>query len=335
MRRRCDWGGLRENRFPSCNPVPHGRRATRGILFQRMQHHRLDGLGNPGLDGPRRCGWLVAGEIENSLAPLAPERKDSGQGVVEHHAETVEIAAWIRVATRHHLGRDEGRGPQRCRGGGEARRSRRQRDAEIEHDHPSVPGDHDVPARDVAMDHSLVMRTLQSAARLDDDVRRFAPFERAMIEALLQGFSVDVREHDVADTIGFIGGEDRRYPWMVQWRGDPGLVEKPSPRVGRLGELVGQRLERHDPLEELILGLPNGRHPSLTDLGEDPIAPEGSADHWSSRWMTERPPLEDSIATRKTRGGFGDYGDQASTGVPRVKSGSVAGQTWRSSPSGT
>ncbi len=85
---------------------------------------------------------------------------------------------------------------------------------------------------------------------------------------------------------------DRADVGVVQHRRRPRLALEPRQSLGTFGQCLGQKLERHLPAQDQILGPVHHAHPATPELLEDLVVGDGGADH-AVPVLTSRTILED------------------------------------------
>ena len=66
---------------------------------------------------------------------------------------------------------------------------------------------------------------------------------------------------------------------MIQRRSGPRFTPKTLERVGVAGELLWQKLERHEPTEVEVFGLVHYAHAAGTELFDEAVMGNGVASH--------------------------------------------------------
>ena len=177
---------------------------------------------------------------------LAEERHPSGEALVEHEAERVQVGAAVEPLAADLLGRQVlGRAHHHVVAGQVvAGRVEALGDAEVGEQHPAVGRDQDVAGLDVAVDQAGAVRGVERAGDAGADVHRELGAEPLLlVEQLAQALAVDELHHDglaavVVDRV--VDGDDVR---VVQLGDGDRLATEPlgHDRIGR-----ERRLEQLD-----------------------------------------------------------------------------------------
>ncbi len=178
-------------------------------------------------DGARRRVHVLA---HDALGDRSGERRLSAQHLVQHAAETVDVASAVDIGAVHALLRAHvQRRPERDPRGGEpgvAREERGPGNPEVRH-HRIAARQQDVARLDVPMDHALVMGVRQRFAHVAGDAHGLVDFEMSLaIEPVPQRLAVDERHHVVELPVGGAGVVHRHDVGMGEAGRDLDLAQK-------------------------------------------------------------------------------------------------------------
>ena len=90
--------------------------------------------------------------------------------------------------------------------------------------------------------------------------------------------SLDVAHRDEQHAVGLVGIVDRDHVRMIQRRRQARLAQEPLPELLVLSELGRQQLQRDMPVEPLVVGEVDDRHPTPTEHPLDPVAGDLGSD---------------------------------------------------------
>jgi hypothetical protein len=127
---------------------------------------------------------------------------------------------------------------------------------------------------DVAMDDAGLVRGVERAGGLAQPAQRGLVGDRAAgLQAVADGAAAhELHDHEGAAVV--LGDVVDRHD--VRMRGEP----RRGPRLACeaaacavvLGQVGGEHLDRHGAAEQLVVGLPDARHPAVGDVAHDAIA---------------------------------------------------------------
>ena len=114
------------------------------------------------------------------------------------------------------------------------------------------------------MDDSLGMGCRQGAGRLGADPQDFLHRQRARsVKPLLEGAPGDVLHHEVRQPAKLAHRMDGHNVLVPDGRRRTCLAIKPPPRRCPMGQVRGEYLDRHGPVEGRVQGLEHHTHPAL------------------------------------------------------------------------
>ena len=201
------------------------------------------------------------------------ERRFASQHLIRDDAERIEIAAGVEIAIPGGLlGRHVGRRADRDTRGSQTRCltavARGPGNAEVGDQCPAVDAvQQDIVGLDVAVNDPARMRERQRIGHLEQPAAYVIDRQwTALLQLRGEIVAVDARhheEHEIPDFVDRINRDDVR---MTQLGGRLRLAQKPRPDVTPERQLRRQQLDRHEPLEALVLGPVHNAHATTTDL---------------------------------------------------------------------
>ncbi len=137
----------------------------------------------------------------------------------------------------------------------------------------------DVRRLDVAMDQALCVRRGQPQGRLHADAQDFLGAQRAVaVDPILERPAVDAGHHQVRETVLRIGvdGVDGDDVVVDDRGGGLRLAGEPPASGAAGGQLRGEDLDGHDPVQRRVERLEDDPHAPFTQHADDLIRPEPS-----------------------------------------------------------
>ena len=128
------------------------------------------------------------------------------------------------------------------------------------------------------MDEPARVGGVQGGCDLRGDRDRLLLGQRPLREQLFELGAVDEAHRDVqlaGDLAGVVDGDDVR---VVDRGGQPRLAQEALAEALVLGELGGEDLQRHRPLECEVVGAVDDAHPAAADQRFQPVAGKLAAD---------------------------------------------------------
>ena len=213
---------------------------------------------------------------DDLLERVAQERRATGEDLVRHHTERVDVDAMVEARIgRHLLGRHVRRRAHghSCRGERSVptRVAHRLRDTEVGHHRVRASNEH-VLGLDVSVHHALLVRVFERVSDFADDPHSLVDRQRTRArDAIAQRLPLHVRHHveeHITLASRVVEREDVR---MMQPRGDPDLAQESLGAEAR-GELGAQHLHRDVPVVFGVLGQVDGGHAARAELTLDDVS---------------------------------------------------------------
>ena len=261
--------------------LAHRRVAVLGLLRGRALHHCGERRGDlrPAALGIRKRFAHVLHRHGHLCVRL--EGRLSGEHLVEHDPERVDVGLAGDLAPERLFGRHVVRRAEHAAGGGEALGLQRAGDAEVGDLGAAVAVDQDVLRLHVAMDELVLVGALERAADLDRVCHRLGHRQAPEpADALLQRLALHVLEDDVGIPVVLAGVDHGHDVRVVELRDRPGLAAEALELVGIVRDVAVHQLDRDPALERGIERPIDARHPSGPDLLLEPVAlTDQRADH--------------------------------------------------------
>ena len=211
------------------------------------------------------------------------ERAAKREDLVQRGAERVDVGARVEHAAGNLLRRHVARGAERIARLREPKRIgvESPREAEVEDHRLARARDHDVAGLDIAVQHSRLVRGVERARRLLDELDggpdrrhpRGAPVARGRDPAR-ERLAVDVSHRDVRDAVLLARIEDGADPLVIDARRHLRLAPEAFEQiVGEHGDR-GQDLERDLAVELRVDGEVDHALPAAAELAHEAVAPE-------------------------------------------------------------
>ena len=212
-------------------------------------------------------------------------RRRSGQALVEHATEGIDVGARVERLALELLGRRVLRRPD------EHARLRQSacalvlgdaevREVDVVRAFGSGPrGDQDVRRLHVAMDEAPRVSAVESSSDLRHQRRHLVQRQRSIaLQASLEVGALDVAHGDEQDPVLVTGLEDRDHVRMVEPRSELRLPREPIAERGVSAELGREQLERDSPAELKVMSPVDDAHAAVADQRVEAISPEVSSD---------------------------------------------------------
>ena len=212
---------------------------------------------------------MLEGDLHRLLALIGLL---SGEHLVEHDAERVDVAAGIRHAARDELG-GEVRDRAEQLGTRRGVRRRRARQSEVADLDPAVFGEQHVLGLHVAVDDPGAMR--RSKAREDrvHDRDRLRQGETLLLaEQFAQGDAGQVLHDEIRHVAVLPLVEDVDDVRVGEARSGPRLLDEPALEHGVVAQVSVHHLECDAPLEAQIGRDIHGRHAAARDARANPVS---------------------------------------------------------------
>ena len=181
--------------------------------------------------------WSAIG-LERHHGAVFGKGKPAGRHLVQHDAETPDVAAGVQVEAarllRRHVARSADHHPRpRARfhiDHGRRRHARELGEPEVEDLRIAVGTHHDVLGLDVPMHQAAGMRRRQRTRHLDADVHDVAHRQGALPQAVPQRLALDELGHDVGAAVQLAEVVHDHDVGVVQARRGPRFLTEPSYR---------------------------------------------------------------------------------------------------------
>ena len=252
-----------------------GRRSILGSAGEQLVDQRGQAVRQRGAQSSEvRRVTVEAGQCGVGVG-LAEERDATGEALVQHQPQRVQVGSPVELAAADLLGRqvlgrahhDVVAGEVVAGGVGEALG-----DAEVGEQDAPVRGDQDVAGLDVAVDQAGLVGGVERGGDAAADVHRQVRAEPLLlVEQLAQALAVDqLHDHGLAAAVGdgVVDGHDVR---VVQPGDGDGLTAEPlgDDRVG--GQRRLEQLDGHVAGQQRVVGQPHLGHASLRETSLQPV----------------------------------------------------------------
>jgi len=154
----------------ACAHRGRARRPCLRVLLEQLQHQRLEIRAHLGVVPARRHRPGVQVLADHGHGVVAHEGRATGQHLVEHGAQRVEIRARRHASAHGLLGRHVGGRSHHRSLAGDARAVERDREAEVAEPDAAVVAEPDIPGLEIAVDDAVVVGVLEGGAQLLADV---------------------------------------------------------------------------------------------------------------------------------------------------------------------
>ena len=131
---------------------------------------------------------------------------------------------------------------------------------------------------DIAMDDSLCVGGVESIGDFDGEIEKQVEIERAARDAMLERGAFHVFHSDEDAAIVLADFIDRADIGMIQCGGGAGFAAKTLESLRILRNIFGEKLQGDEAAEIGVFGLVNDSHASATELFDNPVVGERSAD---------------------------------------------------------
>ena len=227
------------------------------------------------LSNRRSCLGELALDDGETVRP--GERRPAGEQREQHATQRVEIRPLVAAFGAELLGSAVlrgARGRELRRAGDRHRGLHEAGDAEVDHLHPVVRGEHHVQRLDVVVDHVSLVRGDQRGTDLLRDLQGAAGCQRT-VRAQMRGQRrpFDPLHHQVEVVLveaAVVQGDHVR---VVDLRGGDGFAVEALGDVGGDGVVQGQELDGHVPAELAIPAGPDLTHPAPAELRDQLVTP--------------------------------------------------------------
>ena len=266
--------------------VVRAAEALLGPLLEAAAHDALE-RGRDVAGGLEEAGRvLLEDRVEGLHGALAPEGPLAREHLVEHGPEREDVGAGVHRLAAHLLGGHVAHGAHHpARLGREGHRRDvaplggdgvHARQPEVEHLHLARAEQEHVLGLEVAVDDALLVRGGEAARDLERDLDRLAGRQRPVLQPLAERLALQQLHRRVDGALlaaEVVDGEDVR----VREGGDRLRLALEAPeRVGILGEVPRQDLDRHLALELRVARAEDDAHPALAELRDDLVGSEAA-----------------------------------------------------------
>lgn len=211
--------------------------------------------------------------IERGLRAFPPERHAAGEHAIGHNGQTVEIAAPVHTFPLCLLRRHIFRRAHHRAGVGQAGNAGGAGDAEIGQQGVAGVAHQDVAGLDVTVHDPAAVRVIQRRRHLADHAEREIERQRPAhaLHDLSQRLPLHIFDGDVVDAIDLAGIVQGHDVGMIEPGRGAGLVQKTGhkPRVPL--QILVQDLQRHRPLQSLVIGQIDHSHAPAAKLALDAV----------------------------------------------------------------
>ncbi len=256
-----------------------------GSLLETGRDHAAEVAGESVLQLGHRDGGVLEDGRHRRERRVARERPPARGHLVEHDAQREDVRALVdRLALgllRGHVrdGADDASLGRHGRGGRrvvarQAGRLAQLGQAEVEHLDAAVVGDHHVVGLEVAVHDPLLVGRVNRVGQRDRDVEEPVELETLLADAPGRAFAVDQLHREEVDAVGLLDRVDRDDVRVVERRDGLRFALEPLQAITAPGQLRGQDLERHLPLELRVLGEVHLAHSACSELPENPVVRE-------------------------------------------------------------
>ena len=157
------------------------------------------------------------------------------------------------------------------RGGATLRQTCQPKISEIDH---SIVGEDNVGGFHIPMQHTLHVRKIQGLRHRAKHLVHITRRDRATLETMFQGLPFDVFDHQVGTITVLAEVIDRHDTRMVQPRNNSRLAFKARLKAILLGQSLVHHLDSYIPIQPRMVGFIDSRHPAITHLLHNFVAPQ-------------------------------------------------------------
>ena len=270
--------------------VPRRLEALVGVLLQAVLDDEVERLRDARV-GLRGQGRLVAQDRADELGRArAGERAAAGEHLVEHRPQREDVRPVVGHLALGLLGgqvadradhRPGVRGPGGGRRAAEVARAGEQRvlpgEAEVEDLDAPVVQEEEVLGLDVAVDDALVVRGGQALRHARRVLGGLAHADRPLAQPRAHRLALEQLRHHEEPIALLAGVVDRDDVGVRERRHRLRLGLEAGERVGVIGEVLGQDLDRHVALEAGVAGAVDLPHPAGAERRDDLVRAEAVA----------------------------------------------------------
>jgi hypothetical protein len=240
------------------------------VLGERPLHDRHDRRGHLLCPAPDRLGLVLEDLEQHAVRGVGLERAVLGEQLVEDGAQREDVRAGVRLLAPDLLGRHVVGRPHH-RPGLRQLRLAEAGEAEVQDLHAAAGLDVHVARLEVPVHDSPGVREGEPLAQLLHDRELLAEVGGARADQVAQVPALEQLHRHVGEPVllaEVVDGDDVR---VVEPRRRLRLVPEALPEVGVGGERGRDRLDRHVPVEQRVVGPVHLAHRTLADLLDDTV----------------------------------------------------------------
>jgi hypothetical protein len=151
-------------------------------------------------------------------------------------------------------------------------------ETEVEHLHFSFGRNHHIRGFEVPVDDPALMGRLKPFSDLSGDLERIFDENRALLDLLGQCLALGQLHHKEALPVVFFETVKSGDILVTEGGEELGFSLESGQSIRILCHRLGQHLDRHIPIQSLVVRSVDHPHPALANLLDDAVVPEGGAD---------------------------------------------------------
>jgi hypothetical protein len=192
--------------------------------------------------------------------------RHTGDQLVEHHSEGVQIGAMIDPPALCLLGGHILGCPHQYSGPRQLNLVTRPSDPKVRDLGPPVRGEQYVARLDVAMDHAAGVGIVQGGGQFPNDPEAFCVANPSRLESLMQGATLQMLHSNVVYSLLLAYIVDGDYVGVIEPGCRAGLSLKASQEFGLMPEVRGEYLQGDVALQGRLPGQVDNSHPATPKL---------------------------------------------------------------------